>query len=101
MDLCSQTLKSKQTKKEKEKGSGHWNKFFRVALLGFSSNPSLVGHKAFFLLKAKENVFSVSFYYFLDTLHCIEMHLFCYFQYLCSSFWEPQIFLFNLNFHRG
>lgn len=77
MDLCSKTLK-KQTNK---KGRGHWSKFLRVALLGFSSDPSLVGHRAFFLLKPKENVFHSSFSYLLDNLDHIEIHLICYSQY--------------------
>lgn len=77
MDLCSKTLK-KQTNK---KGRGHWSKFLRVALLGFSSDPSLVGHRAFFLLKPKENVFRSSFSYLLDNLDHIEIHLICYSQY--------------------
>lgn len=53
----------------------------RVALLGFSSDPSLVGHRAFFLLKPKENVFHSSFSYLLDNLDHIEIHLICYSQY--------------------
>lgn len=40
----------KKTKTKKKQGRGHWNKFLRVALLGCSSNPSLVGHRAFLLL---------------------------------------------------
>lgn len=38
------------------KGRGHWNQFLRVALLGFSFSPNLVGHRAFFLLKIKGSV---------------------------------------------
>jgi hypothetical protein len=50
MDLCSET----KNKKLREKGRGHWNKLLRVALLGFSSSSSLVGHRTLFPLKAKE-----------------------------------------------
>lgn len=54
MDLCSETLKTTS------KGTGHWNKFLRVALLGFPADPSLVGHRAFFLLKTKKMCFILS-----------------------------------------
>lgn len=72
----------KQNKTEqnkwKEKGSGHWNTFLRVALLSFSSDPNLVGHRDFVF----EKVFDSSCDYLLDKLDCIEMHLICYIQYL-------------------
>ena len=68
------------------KGRGHWNEFLRVALLGFSADPSLVGHRAFFLLKTKESVFYSSFSYLLGDLDHIEMHLVCYSRYSAILF---------------
>lgn len=80
MDLCSKTLKTTS------KGTGHWNKILRVALLGFPADPSSVGHRAFFLSKTKENVFYSSFSYLLGNLDHIEMHLICYSQYSAILF---------------
>lgn len=85
--------------KTTSKGTGHWIKFLRVALLGFPADPSLVGHRAFFSFENQENVFYFSFSYLLGNLDHIDIHLICYSQYSAILSQEPQIFLFNLHFH--
>lgn len=83
MDLCLETLDKenhKRSEKRQEAGTGTRK---RVALLGLSSIPSLVGHRAFLVpLKTKRVVWNPSLGYLLDCFDCIKMYFICYIQYL-------------------
>lgn len=78
MDLCSETVKQQDKQKQKRT----LEQILESCTTWFSSNPSLVGHGAFFLFRAKVNMFNSPFGILLNNLDCFEMHLMCYFQYL-------------------
>lgn len=76
MDLCLDQESHKRSEKRQEAGTGTRK---RVVLLGLSSIPSLVGHRAFLV---KRIVWNPSLGYLLDCFDCIKMYFICYIQYL-------------------